>query len=127
MPFKKGDPRAGRPKGSTNKATKRARDAIASFAERSTDKFLDLLDDIAKEDPQAAVRLYLQLLEYHLPKLARTEVSGEVDQTVTINVQSLIPAAPNTFIDGGTLEEAATPNELEASPPVYIPSVPEKD
>jgi hypothetical protein len=38
------------------------------------------------EDPAKRLDLYLRLLEYHIPKLARTEVSGVDGQALQINV-----------------------------------------
>ena len=72
----------GRPKGSPNKATAAVREAIAVFAEGNAHKLQEWLDDIAmgvggnKPDPAKAADLYLRAIEYHIPKLARTEVTG---------------------------------------------------
>jgi hypothetical protein len=42
------------------------------------------LDAVAERDPARALELYVRLLEYHVPKLARTECSTEVQtQPVT--------------------------------------------
>lgn len=73
----------GRPKGSPNKATAAVREAIAVFAEGNAHKLQEWLDDIAmgvggnKPDPAKAADLYLRAIEYHIPKLARTEVTGQ--------------------------------------------------
>jgi hypothetical protein len=77
-PFSPGDPRAGRPKGSVNKATRDVRAAIARFAEDNVEKLQEWLDRVAEKDPAKAAELFARVLEYHLPKLARTELSGEV-------------------------------------------------
>ena len=72
----------GRPKGSPNKATAAVREAIAVFAEGNAHKLQEWLDDIAmgvggnKPDPAKAADLYLRAIEYHIPKLARTEMTG---------------------------------------------------
>ena len=76
--FKPGDPRAGRPKGVPNKATADVRAALAQFAEGNVEKLQKWLDRIAKNDPAKAADIYLRVLEYHVPKLSRTELSGEL-------------------------------------------------
>ena len=73
----------GRPKGSPNRATADVRAAIAVFAEGNAHKLQDWLDRIAdgsdgvRPDPAKAADLYLRAIEYHIPKLARTEVTGQ--------------------------------------------------
>jgi hypothetical protein len=76
--FTAGDPRAGRPKGVPNKATRDVRAAIAAFAEGNIDKLQGWLDRVAVRDPAKAADLFVRVLEYHVPKLARTELSGEL-------------------------------------------------
>lgn len=72
----------GRPKGSPNKATAAVREAIAVFAEGNAHKLQQWLDDVAmgsggnRPDPAKAADLYLRAIEYHIPKLARTEMTG---------------------------------------------------
>lgn len=77
--FKKGDkrPGAGRPKGLPNKTTVAAREAIARFVDGNADRLQGWLDEIAADQgPAAAFKCFADLLEYHVPKLARTEVTG---------------------------------------------------
>jgi len=78
--FRRGHPahaNAGRPKGHANKATKNAREAIARFLERNTSRLEGWLDEIAAKDgPRAAFACVVDLLEFHVPKLARTELTG---------------------------------------------------
>lgn len=80
---KQGSNNRGRPKGSPNKATADVRAAIAAFAEGNAHKLQEWLDRVAegsegvRPDPAKAVDLYLRAIEYHIPKLARTEVTGE--------------------------------------------------
>jgi hypothetical protein len=73
-----GTPGPGRPKGSPNKATAAVREAIAQFAEQNVGKLQEWLDQVAEKDPAKAADLFVRVLEYHVPKLARTEVSGEL-------------------------------------------------
>jgi hypothetical protein len=88
----------GRPKGSPNRATADVRAAIATFAEGNAHKLQEWLDRVAegsggiKPDPAKAADLYLRAIEYHIPKLARTEVTGNnggpVEITgITINLK----------------------------------------
>jgi len=66
----------GRPKGTPNKATMKAREAIACFVEGNVERLNGLLDQIEQKDgPQAAWDCIVDVLEYHVPKLARTEIA----------------------------------------------------
>lgn len=61
-----------------NKATAKAREAIARFVDDNAERLQGWLDDIAKTDgPKAAFACVLDLLEFHIPKLARTELTGK--------------------------------------------------
>jgi hypothetical protein len=88
MPFEKGRSKTGgRASGVVNKATQDARQAIALFVDQSAPKLLDWLDQVAngmpdhdiKPNPAKAIELVQNLCEYHIPKLARTELSGSPD------------------------------------------------
>ena len=74
--FKQGDRRAGRPKGTPNKTTADVRAVIAQLAQGNVHRVQDWLDRVARKNPAKAADLFIRLLEYHLPRLARTEVSG---------------------------------------------------
>ncbi len=63
----------GRPKGVPNKATTQAREAIAMFVEGNVDRLNGWLDAIADKDPKDAFDRFMSVVEYHIPKLARTE------------------------------------------------------
>lgn len=75
-----GTPGPGRPKGSTNKATERTRKAIAMIAEDMADSFKEWVLRTAVDDPKGAADLYLKAIEYHIPKLARTESHHSVTE-----------------------------------------------
>jgi len=68
----------GRVKGVPNKATTAVREAIAQLAEQNIGRVQEWLNRVATRDPGKATELYLRLLEYHVPRLARTELSGEI-------------------------------------------------
>jgi hypothetical protein len=76
--WKVGDGTAGpgRPKGSANKSTTIVREAIANLLERNAPNMDRWLNEVADKDPHKALDIIQKLSEYHIPKLARTEVTG---------------------------------------------------
>jgi hypothetical protein len=76
----------GRPKGSPNKSTAAVREAIAKMAEMNAPRFAMWLDEVAQKSPEKACDIYLRAIEYHIPKLARTEVTGTDGQPVQMQV-----------------------------------------
>ena len=69
----------GRKEGTPNKATTMAREAIAAFADANSTRMQGWLDDVAadeKHGPAVAFKMLMEVMEYHLPKLARTEHTG---------------------------------------------------
>jgi len=66
----------GRKVGSVNRATADVRAAVAMLAEGNITKVQGWLDRGATSDPLGAARVFSQLLEYHVPKLSRAEVTG---------------------------------------------------
>ena len=91
---------AGRPPGSVNKTTADARAAIAQFVEGNAHRLQKWLDEVAEgkpmlgEDgqqlrdddgrpmwvvppnPEKAHNMFQSVIEYHVPKLARSELTG---------------------------------------------------
>lgn len=66
-----------RPKGVPNKATSDAREAIARLVDGNVHRMNLWLDEIhAEKGAQAAWDCMVDVLEYHVPKLARQEVTG---------------------------------------------------
>ena len=77
----------GRPKGIPNKATKNAREAISAFVDNQAPRLERLLDRIEAENgPKAAFDCIVDVLEFGVPKLARTEVTGANGGPQNINV-----------------------------------------
>lgn len=76
----------GRPKGTPNKATSEARQAIALFVEANAYRLTEWLDAVAdgthngKPDPAKAFELFHSVVEFHIPKLARQELVGDPDK-----------------------------------------------
>lgn len=74
-------------KGVPNRSTALAREAIAQFVDNNSDRLQGWLDQIAAEKgPEAAFRCFTDLVEYHVPKLARTELTGQDQGPVKIEV-----------------------------------------
>lgn len=85
-----------RPKGSPNKATADARAAIAKFVDGNAHRLQVWLDEIATgvtadgtplrdgPNPEKAFGLFQSVIEYHVPKLVRTEqtISGPDGQPI---------------------------------------------
>ena len=85
MGFSKGDTRinrAGRKPGAINRSTEEMKLTIA----RATNNVLSTinadLEEIKKKNPEKAMELAFKLLEYVMPKLSRTEMSGEINQKI---------------------------------------------
>lgn len=79
----------GRPKGVPNKATAAAREAIGHFVDGNAHRLQHWLDQVAagvlspdkkrfevSPNPAKAFELFQSVVEYHVPKLNRTELTG---------------------------------------------------
>ncbi len=74
----------GRVAGTPNKTTQQAREAIALFVDGNAHRLAEWLDEVAngipeadiKPNPAKAFELFQSVVEYHVPKLARTEITG---------------------------------------------------
>ena len=85
----------GRKKGVPNKSTTQAREAIARFVDNNTERLEKWLDEIAEESPKDAFECVMKVMEYHVPKLARTETNLTGDVKTIIEMRTNIPFAPN--------------------------------
>jgi hypothetical protein len=75
----------GRSVGTPNKSTALAREAIAKFVDGNSHKLQEWLDDIATNEklgPKVAFDCFMQVAEYHVPKLARVEQVGDETKPV---------------------------------------------
>lgn len=85
--FRKGEKRPNQGKHGSPKSTVMAREAIARFADGNADKIQGWLDSVANDDkhgPYVAFKMLMEVMEYHLPKLARTEHVGDKENPVGI-------------------------------------------
>ena len=65
----------GRRKGSVNKTTKDVREAMALIVQGNIENVQKWLE--AVPDPGRRLSLFLDLCEYHIPRLSRSELTGE--------------------------------------------------
>ena len=75
----------GRVAGVPNKSTALAREAIARFVDGNSHKLQEWLDEIAMNEklgPKVAFDCFMQVAEYHVPKLARVEQVGDETKPV---------------------------------------------
>jgi hypothetical protein len=108
---KSGNPH-GRPKGAEGKVTKTAREIFTAFIEGNAARVQQLWDRVARNNPAKALAIYAKLAEFVMPKLQRTELSGELNHTTEItvnqndpvdvmgNYQAMIKGAKLIYYDG---------------------------
>ena len=76
--FKKGEKRPRQGKRGAGKVTLQTREAISLFTDGNADRLQGWLDEIHRTDgAKAAFECYTRLLEYSLPKMQRTELTGQ--------------------------------------------------
>ena len=87
----------GRAPGTPNKATSDARQAIASFVDGNAHRLTEWLDKVANgvrnddgefvvpPNPAKAFDMFQSVVEYHVPKLARHEHTGDPNAPVVID------------------------------------------
>lgn len=91
-----GQKTGGRVAGTPNKATQEARQAIASFVDGNAYRLTEWLDAVADGDPEndikpnpaKAFELFQSVVEYHIPKLARTEMTGKDGGAIIIKAST---------------------------------------
>jgi hypothetical protein len=75
-------------KGIPNKATANAREAIARFVDGNSHRLNRWLDEIEQNDgPKAAFQCFTDLIEYHVPKLARHEHTGKDGGAIVVQAK----------------------------------------
>lgn len=88
--FKGGDEninRAGKKPGTVNKTTKEIREAYQNLVEMNLENMSLWIAQIAAESPEKAMDTVIKLSEYILPKLARTEITGNEGEDLFKNVK----------------------------------------
>ena len=81
-----------RPKGSPNKATAEAREAIARLVDGNAHRLNIWLDEIYEtKGPEAAWRCMMDVIEYPVPKLARHELTGQNGDKIKVQVSWMAP------------------------------------
>ena len=89
MPTVDGRKTGGRQKGTPNKATKKARQAVSDIVEGNAHRIQGWIDHIERDEgPLEAYKAFMQLMEYHVPKLSRAEVTGENGAPLQVTVTS---------------------------------------
>ncbi|CAB4153042.1 hypothetical protein UFOVP607_45 [uncultured Caudovirales phage] len=86
--------KGGSRKGIPNKTTQDARQAIAAFVDGNAHRLTGWLDAVAngdpvndvKPNPVKAFELFQSVVEYHVPKLARTELTGKDGEAFKVSV-----------------------------------------
>lgn len=86
----------GRKAGVPNKATADARRAIADLLDMAAPKMVKWLDRVAETDPAKALDLVFKAAEYHIPKLARTELTGAGGKELAAPQFIVQPVAPKS-------------------------------
>jgi hypothetical protein len=72
----------GRVKGVPNAITKSAREIFSAFIEGNAAKVQELWNRVARKSPAKALAIYAKLAEFVIPKLQRTELSGQLNHGV---------------------------------------------
>ena len=75
----------GRPAGSPNRVTTEVREALSDLVVGNVPRLQEWLDRLAKHNPKAALEIYVKLLEFVVPKLARHAIEDSAEpQTITV-------------------------------------------
>ena len=128
-------PGSGRAKGTQNKITLTAKAAIAEFVDGNAHRLAGWLDDVAngrlmfdkdgnqvydsqgnvvyeiRPNPEKAFNLFQSVVEYHVPKLARSEISGPNGGAIETSTVDLKGLSDNELTQIQTLLSKATPTE----------------
>ena len=108
----------GRKPGQINKDTRTLKIAIAEFLEKNHSRLEGWLDRIEEEQgPVAAWAMFRELIEYKLPKLARTEHTGPDGGPVTVVQVSFTGVSSVENGSQRKVLEAQVMNPIENSAP----------
>ena len=96
--------RQGRPKGAANLTTREVREAYQLLVEKNIGNLEAWLKKIAEKDPNKAFDIVLRLSEYFIPKMTRTEITGEGGTPLYTDIKVEI-IKPNEDTDYGVIRE----------------------
>ena len=83
--FKKGQKKRRQGERGPGKATIAAKEAITRLVDGNVGRVQQWLDEVYKQDgAKAALNCFSDLLEYAVPKLARTEIDATLDHQLTV-------------------------------------------
>lgn len=77
----------GRPKGSQNRATAEAREALKQLVTHNLPEMQEWLNRVAEQDPGKAMDLVIKMCEFIIPKLARQELTGKDGETLFKDIE----------------------------------------
>ena len=77
----------GRPAGSKNIKTQQIREAYQKLTEDNLTNMQQWLERIAEDSPEKAMQLMINLSDFVIPKLARTELVGEDGKDLFKNIK----------------------------------------
>ena len=116
-------PKGGSRKGIPNKATADVRSAIALIAEKNVKKLDGWLTRIGRKDPGRAMELYLRMIEYHIPKLTRTEIVKPPGSNGRVIDSSQLTAEQREQLRQMILAMQPEPALLEQRQPIMVEPV----
>jgi len=108
---KENPPKGGRPLGAQNKSHVKIKEAYQKLLEDNLDSMNEWLAKIATKDPARAIDLMLRLSEYLIPKLARTEVTGNDGEGLFKGVKFTFSTANDNNEQNGQIEESTQPED----------------
>jgi hypothetical protein len=94
----------GRPPGSKNRSTSEAREAIAMFVNDNAERLQGWLDKIAEDNPRDAFDRFMAVVEYHIPKLARSENKSEIIHKYAMAIPEKVETAEEWVRQSETIQ-----------------------
>lgn len=85
-PGESGNPH-GRPRGASSESTKRMKHAFAALIEGNLDRLTEWLDEIAANDPKAAMDIVIRLSERFVPRLSQQQLTDGDGGDLFKNIQ----------------------------------------